>query len=105
MNKTRIILAESSDIMLNGLSSLIVDDPSIEIVGKASRYNILCKMITELHHDMVLVGPMINERYNHDLLPSLREKFPEIKIVEINIDDHNQGIREKIHGKLPGVYS
>ena len=104
MNKTRIILAESSDIMLNGLSTLIMDDPSIEIVGKATRYNVLCKMVAELRHDMVLVGPMINERYSNDLMSSLREKFPAIKIVEISIEDHNQGIREKIRGSLPGIY-
>ncbi|MFN3556014.1 MAG: hypothetical protein ACK4VN_08635 [Bacteroidales bacterium] len=96
MSDAKIIIAESSDIMLNGIADILNENPFIEIVGKALRYNHLCALIEQTPHDMVVLGPMITEKFSHQLMGYLVNRFPEIKIVQINLDDDKQIIYSKI---------
>jgi DNA-binding NarL/FixJ family response regulator len=96
MASLRIILAESSDIMLNGISDILQEKNEISIVGKALRYNHLCVLIEQLHHDLVVLGPMITDRFSHQLMGYLINRFPNIKIVQINLDDYSEIILQKI---------
>jgi DNA-binding NarL/FixJ family response regulator len=96
MSETRIILAESSDIMLNGITDILKECSGIQIVGKALRYNHLCVLIEQLDHDMVVLGPMITDRFSHQLMGYLLNRFPNIKIVQINLDDDSDIILQKI---------
>lgn len=93
---SRIIIAESSDIMLNGIVDLLQSKSHIEIAGKALRYNHLCALVDEVPHDLVILGPMITEKFSHQLMGYLLNRFPEIKIVQINLDDDEEIIFNKI---------
>lgn len=97
MSDSKIIIAESSDIMLNGIMDILKDNPFIEVVGKALRYNQLCSVIEQTPHDMVVLGPMITEKFSHQLMGYLVNRFPEIKIVQINLDDDKEIIERKIN--------
>lgn len=92
----RVIIAESSDIMLNGIIELLQSKPHIEIVGKALRYNHLCSQVESVPHDLVVLGPMITEKFSHQLMGYLVNRFPDIKIVQINLDDDEDIIFNKI---------
>ncbi len=92
----RIIIAENSDIMLNGIVELLQSKPHIEITGKALRYNHLCSLIETAPHDLVILGPMIVEKYSYQLMGYLLNRFPDIKIVQVNLDDDEDIIFNKI---------
>ncbi len=92
----RIIIAESSDIMLNGIIELLQSKPHIEITGKALRYNHLCALVETTPHDLVILGPMITEKFSYQLMGYLVNRFPDIKIVQINLDDDEDIIFNKI---------
>jgi hypothetical protein len=96
MNKIEIILAESSDILLNGLQHTLLCNPCVEVKGKATRFNTLCREIENVEHDVVVLGPIITQRYPQDLINSLLVKYPGIKIVEIEIEDHQARLMDKI---------
>ncbi len=96
MTDTRIILAESSDIMIDGITEIIKDNPYVQIVGKAIKYNHLCALVEQVPHDLVVLGPMITEKFSHQLMGYLLNRFPEIKIVQINLDDDKDIIFNKI---------
>jgi DNA-binding NarL/FixJ family response regulator len=96
MTEHKIIIAESSDIMLNGIEELFLDNPAIQIVGKAMRYNHLCHLVEQRRHDLVVLGPMITEKFSHQLMGYLVNRFPDIKIVQINLDDDRDIILKKI---------
>jgi DNA-binding NarL/FixJ family response regulator len=96
MNENKIIIAESSDIMLNGIETLLLDNPSLQVVGKALRYNHLCHLIEQRRHDLVVLGPMITEKFSHQLMGYLFNRFPDIKVVQINLDDDKDIIMKKI---------
>lgn len=96
MTETKIILAESSDIMINGIADMLSEVDFVEITGKALRYNHLCSLIEQVPHDMVVLGPMITERFSHQLMGYLVNRFPDIKIVQIDLDDDKNIILRKI---------
>lgn len=97
MSEHKVIIAESSDIMINGIEELLLNNPSIQIVGKAMRYNHLCHLVEQKRHDLVVLGPMITEKFSHQLMGYLVNRFPDIKIVQINLDDDEDIIQKKIH--------
>ncbi len=96
MDQTRLIIAESSDIMLNGICELIEKENHLQIVGKALRYNHLCNLVEQVPCDLVILGPMITDRFSHQLMGYLLNRFPDIKIVQINLDDDADKILLKI---------
>ncbi|MFW6275915.1 MAG: hypothetical protein ACOC2M_04720, partial [bacterium] len=96
MTDTRIILAESSDIMIDGITEIIKENPFVQIVGKAIKYNHLCALVEQVPHDLVVLGPMITEKFSHQLMGYLVNRFPEIKIAQINLDDDKDIIFNKI---------
>lgn len=96
MVEIRIIIAESSDIMLNGITDILKQSPGLQIVGKALRYNHLCTLVEQLDHDLVVLGPMITDKFSHQLMGYLLNRFPDIKIVQINLDDDIEIILRKI---------
>ncbi len=96
MVEIRIIIAESSDIMLNGITEILKKSPSLQIVGKALRYNHLCTLVEQMDHDLVVLGPMITDKFSHQLMGYLLNRFPDIKIVQINLDDDIEIILQKI---------
>jgi DNA-binding NarL/FixJ family response regulator len=96
MAETRIIIAESSDIMLNGITEILKGSTYLKIVGKALRYNHLCSLVEQTDHDLVVLGPMITDRFSHQLMGYLLNRFPDIKIVQINLDDDIEIILQKI---------
>ncbi len=96
MVEIRIIIAESSDIMLNGITEILKQSPSLQIVGKALRYNHLCTLVEQLNHDLVVLGPMITDKFSHQLMGYLLNRFPDIKIVQINLEDDIEIILQKI---------
>lgn len=96
MDRIRIILAESSDIMLHGLYHSLLSDPAIEVCAKARRYNVLCRLISEMHPQLVVLGPMIRQLYSPRMKHSLQIKFPGIPVVEISLDDQQAMLPGKI---------
>ena len=96
MAEYRIIIAESSDIMLNGIEELFLNNAAFIVVGKAMRYNHLCHLVKQIGHDLVVLGPMITEKFSHQLMGYLVNQFPDIKIVQINVEDDREIILKKI---------
>lgn len=96
MAEYKIIIAESSDIMLNGIEELFLNNAAFNIVGKAMRYNHLCHLVNQTKHDLVVLGPMITEKFSHQLMGYLVNQFPDIKIVQINLEDNKEIILKKI---------
>ncbi len=96
MIDTRIIIAESSDIMLDGITAILKEDSNLQIVGGAIKYNHLCSLIEQTPHDLVVLGPMITDKFSHQLMGYLLNRFPEIKIAQINLDDDKNIILKKI---------
>ena len=100
MSKTKIIVAESNNILLNGISDILQENTDIEVLGKVSRYNHLCQLIDKNEHDLVVLGPMISTKYRQLLIKYLLKKYPYLKIVQISFNDNYKYIQDKVKEAL-----
>ncbi|MBW6497808.1 MAG: hypothetical protein K0B09_05440 [Bacteroidales bacterium] len=96
MKEIRIIIAESSDIMLNGITAMLNGRPEIKVTGKATGYVTLSKLLENNPGDIVLLGPILTEKYPHELTAEIKTDFPTTRIVEVDLKDHQDSIIEKI---------
>jgi DNA-binding NarL/FixJ family response regulator len=96
MKEIRIIIAESSDIMLNGITAMLDGRPEITVTGKAYSYGTLSKLLENNPDDIVLLGPILTEKYPHELKEELKGDFPTARIVEIELKDEPASIIDKI---------
>jgi len=96
MKEINIIIAESSDIMLNGITAMLNGRPEIRITGKAAGYNALSDLLGRNPCDIVLLGPILSEKYPHELRNELKEDFPCARVVEVELKDEQDSIIEKI---------
>lgn len=96
MKEIRIIIAETSDIMLNGITAMLNGRPEINVTGKASSYGTLSKLLEKNPGDIVLLGPILTEKYPNELKEELKSDFPSARIVEIELKDEPDSIIDKI---------
>ncbi len=96
MHKIKVIIAESSDIMLNGLTDLLEKKNGMQVIKKADSYDALCRVIENQYKDVVVVGPLINSKYQCRLGRKVLQQFPFVKIVEIEFHDDRETIVRKI---------
>lgn len=96
MKEIRIIIAESSDIMLNGITAMLNGRPEIKVTGKANGYSTLSKLLENNPGDIVLLGPILTEKYPHELSEEIKSDFPTARIVEIDLKDQQDSIIDKI---------
>jgi DNA-binding NarL/FixJ family response regulator len=96
MKEIRIIIVESSDIMLNGITAMLNGRPEIKVTGKAYSYGTLSKLLEKNPGDIVLLGPILTEKYPHELKEELISDFPSARIVEIELKDEPDSIIDKI---------
>ncbi|MFO8067423.1 MAG: hypothetical protein R6U11_07565 [Bacteroidales bacterium] len=96
MSEVKLIVADSSDIMLNGILSYLSACPDIIICGKATTYKSLCEEVEKKNHDVILLGPMMIDRYNDFINSSFQRKFPKKTIIQIGLSDEPADIIKKI---------
>lgn len=103
MSKIKIILAESSDVMVYGLTHLLFEQSDIEIVGKATRYNHLCQLIEDVPHHIVIIGPLMIEKYSHQIVEYIINRFPDINLIELDDKDNQGTIIQKIQSSYKKI--
>lgn len=96
MKEISIIIAESSDIMLNGITAMLNGRPEIMVTGKANGYNALYQLLETSATEVVLLGPIFNEKYPSELKEEMKKKFPDIKLVEMSLQDEQNSVIDKI---------
>lgn len=82
--------------MADGLAALLNGNQDIKVTGKATSHNALSQLLTTTPCDIVLLGPILSEKYPNDLRKELKEDFPLTRFVEISLTDEQQEIIGKI---------
>lgn len=96
MNKINIIIVESSDIMANGIAALFNKHPGITVAGKATSHSALSTLLKSTSCDVVLLGPIISEKFLHDLPNELKNDFPLARFVEVSLSEDLPEITDRI---------
>ncbi len=96
----KTIVIECSDIMLNGIVSCLSNKPDIRVVGHTSKISQISELIKKEKHDLVLLGPMMNDIYGEDISGAIKNKYPEVRVACINYDDYPSNIDDRIKETL-----
>lgn len=96
MKKINIIIVESSDIMADGLAALINGRHEVNVIGKATSHNALTKLLETTPCEIVLLGPILSEKYPNDIRQELKGDFPCARFVEVEFKDEQETIIRKI---------
>jgi DNA-binding NarL/FixJ family response regulator len=87
--KYRIVLADDHEVMLDGLKSLLENEPEFQVVGSVQNGKELVKIVPELRPDICLVDLDMPEMNGLQASAKLLDLDPEIKIILLTM--HNEG--------------
>jgi len=83
--KTRLVLVDDHRLFLEGLKSLLRDDPRVEIVGEADNGRDAVRLCQELLPDIVITDVAMPELNGIEAARQILEQSPRTKIVVLSM--------------------
>lgn len=87
--RIRVLIADDHDIFRDGLSLLLLKEPTIELVGDAANGKRLIQMAKELQPDIVLTDLKMPEMDGIEAIKRLKELYPVIKSIALSSFDND----------------
>lgn len=81
MTRVSVLIADHQPIVLEGLYSVLSQDPAIVIVGRASERNEIVEKAVDFNPDVLLVDLSLCKNGKPSLLRSVRMRAPKSKII------------------------
>jgi DNA-binding NarL/FixJ family response regulator len=104
MTKIKILIADDHTMFLQGIISLLEQEPNIEIVGKAVNGLEALQVIEQIPVDLLILDISMPEMDGIELSKILKKKFPAIKILVVsthsNVSIISRLIRIGVNGYL-----
>ena len=104
MTKIKILIADDHTMFLQGIISLLEQEPNIEIVGKAVNGLEALQVIEQIPVDLLILDISMPEMDGIELSKILKKKFPSIKILVVsthsNVSIISRLIRIGVNGYL-----
>jgi DNA-binding NarL/FixJ family response regulator len=94
MDKIRILLADDHTILREGISSLIKDEPDMQVIGEAEDGHAAVKLACELSPDVVLMDiamPLLN---GLEATRQIRKYCPQVKVLILSMYENEEYIRQ-----------
>lgn len=92
MNRISIILVDDHDIVMDGIASLLGEDPQLHVSGKASSVEMAKELISIMHADIVLTDFSLGAGSGLDLTKFIVSDYPGIKVIVLTMHDSVQHI-------------
>ena len=96
MGKIRVFIADDQDMMREGLSLLLNNQPDLEVVGETFQRDMVEKGMQTLKPDVLLLDIVLVQKHDVGSIASLQKSSPETKIIIMA----NQGVDESVHRSL-----
>lgn len=104
MAKTKVLIAENTDIALFGLLAILNNSRSIEVLNTAATLEEMIQMYEKQQPDLCLISSSLEDLNLHTFMQKLLAKDEEAKVVVLtdNIDIHylNQALKAGVVGCL-----
>lgn len=91
--KVRVVLCDDHLIIIEGLQRLLADAPGVECVGAATSGQELLETLQHLAADIVLLDLDMPAMGGAEVLPKIKERWPEIRVVILTMHDEAAVIR------------
>ncbi|MEQ8473377.1 MAG: response regulator transcription factor [Marinoscillum sp.] len=98
----RLLLVDDHELFLEGIVSLLEDDPQLQIIGTACSGRDALTKITADPPDIVLTDLNMPEMNGIELVKELKQKYPEIKIIVLTMHDDRPTVTEIMMAEAEG---
>ena len=92
-----IILAHGQSLTRAGVRSLLQDIVGIQIVGETDEGQEAMQLIAEKRPDIVLIDNALSGPKGPDLSASIRNDFPEVRIIILSLNGSSQSVCKELH--------
>lgn len=96
MSMVRIIIADDHQLFRNGLRALLQATDSFEVVGEADSGDSLLNLLKTRETDIVLLDISLPDKSGLDILPVVRDKYPNIKCIMLTMHEELQYVKESL---------
>ena len=97
IEKTHIVIIDDHQIVIDGLRSLMEDEPSIYIVGATSDAAAVFDMLATQKVDVLLTDVMMPGMSGQELSKQVRKTFPHVKILALSMSGQGEIVNEMIN--------
>jgi DNA-binding NarL/FixJ family response regulator len=102
VEKTKIILVDDHDILMDGIASILNEAPGLQVVGKASSAGMAEMLIQKLRPGLVLTDISMGEVSGLELTRRITQQFPLIRIIVLSMHDTVQHITSLLEAGAMG---
>ena len=90
MNNINVVLADDHQLFRDGLKAMLQSWGRINIVGEASHGSVLLTVLASQTPDIVLLDISMPQGSGIDLLPTIKERFPNVKCIMLTMHEDVQ---------------
>lgn len=92
----RIIIADDHQLFRNGIRALLQSGGDFEVVGEADSGDSLLNLLKTKEADLVLLDISLPDKSGLDILPIIREKYPDLKCIMLTMHEELQYVKESL---------
>ena len=101
-DKKKILLVDDHPLFRAGLKSLLVDNPSFQIIGEAGDGEEAIRLTKTLKPDLVLLDITLPDKSGIEITRELKDRFPEILIMIVSMHSRIDYITESFRAGALG---
>jgi len=92
----KIIIADDHKIVIDGLKSLLIQEPHIKVVGEASNGKEALDLIENTKVDIAVLDISMPEMNGVEATKIIKKEYPEVKILILTMHDGSEFIHELV---------
>lgn len=100
--RIRVLIADDHDIFRDGLSLLLMKEPTLELVGDAANGKQLIQMAKELQPDIVLTDLKMPQMDGIEAIKTIKELYPAIKAIALSSFDSDAMVIDALEAGAMG---
>ena len=97
MSKISLALVDDHQIVIDGLCSLLQDDPGFEIIGTTTDATKVTGILNFHNADVLLTDVMMPNLNGQQLAKQVRKLFPSVKILALSMSGQGDIVNEMIN--------
>lgn len=88
------MLVDDHRILLDGIKTLLISEPDMEIVAEAGDARMAMQLLTYVQVDLLVSDFSLPDTHHTDFLNQLKSKFPGLPVVVLSMHDEPEIIRD-----------
>lgn len=99
---TKILLADDHQLMRQGLRSMLVEQPGLEVIGEANNGRVAVRMARELRPDVIIMDVTMPDLNGIDATRQIRGNNPAARVVALSMHVEKQFVMQMLAAGATG---